>query len=151
MPEPPKTQFGRQWRNCKTVDDFVRLFNLDNDVKGYITPPGSKTKPDLPACLKEGAKTYLDVVLRYLRKGDWEGILYGCTVYAARFSDDILIHTYAELMRISPYFEMKRLSSYHEALLRLLPIDWRRLPVHRWKDGLFPRRSLHDATGPLYG
>ncbi|KAF4213530.1 hypothetical protein CNMCM8980_007804 [Aspergillus fumigatiaffinis] len=151
MPEPPKPQFGSQWRNCKTVDDFVRLFNLDDDVKGYITPPGSKIKPDLPAWLKEGAKEYLDVVLRYLRKGDWEGISYGCTVYTARFSEDVLIHTYAELMRISPYFEMKRLSSYHEALLRLLPIDWHRLPVHRWKDGLFPRRSLHDATGPLYG
>ncbi|GFF42239.1 hypothetical protein IFM58399_06542 [Aspergillus lentulus] len=149
-PEPPKPQFGSQWRNCETVDDFVRHFNLDDDVKGYIVPPGSKIKPDLPAWLKEGAKEYLDVVLRYLRKGNWEGISYGCTVYTARFSEDVLIQTYAELMRISPYFDMQRLSSYHEALLRLLPIDWHRLPVHRWKDGLFPRRSLHDATGPLY-
>lgn len=145
---PPTPRFGSQWRNCRTVDDFARLFNLDDDLKGYIAPPGSKIKPDLPAWLKAGAEEYLDVVLRYLRKGEWEGICYGGI---DQFSEDALIHIYVEFMKISPYFEKKKLSSYHEALLRSLPTDWCRLPLHRWKDGLFPKRSLHDATGALYG
>ncbi|KAF7125604.1 hypothetical protein CNMCM5793_001843 [Aspergillus hiratsukae] len=145
---PPKSRFGSQWRNCRTVDDFVRLFNLDDDVKGYIAPPGSKIKPDLSAWLKEGAKEYLDIVLQYLRKGEWEGNWYNGI---DQFPGDALIHVYAELLKISPYFDMQRLSSYHEALLRSLPVGWHRLPDHKWKQGLFPRRYLHDATGPLYG
>jgi hypothetical protein len=139
---PP--QFGSQWTNCRTVDDFARLFNLDDDVKGYIAPPGSKIKPDLPAWLKAGAEEYLDVVLQYLRKGEWEGM--SCNGID-QFSEDALIYIYAEFIKISPYFEKRKLSSYHEVLLRSLP----RLPLHRWKDGLFPRHSLHDATGALYG
>ncbi|RHZ63594.1 uncharacterized protein CDV56_106615 [Aspergillus thermomutatus] len=147
---PTTPRFGSHWRNCRTVDDFARLFNLDDDAKGYIAPPGSKIKPDLPAWLKEGAEEYLDVVLRFLKKGEWEGIHYSRAAQVSRDDENALIHIYVELMKISPYFEMQRLSSYHEALLRLLPI-WHRPPVHKWKPALFPNRSLHDVTWPLYG